>query len=70
MANSYGFDRNTPEDALYGVYDAANGEWTGTFFFDVQTARAAALDLHNDPDFRDHGVVSTTEDDDWLEPWL
>jgi hypothetical protein len=41
MANSYGFNGNIPEDAIAGVYDSLNGEWTGQWFFSEEDARAA-----------------------------
>ena len=63
MANSYGFDGNIPADALYGVYDSENGEWTGHFFNDRKDAQKTADELENDPRL---GVVSVTEYDDWL----
>jgi hypothetical protein len=62
MASSYGVG-NPPEGALYGVYDSDNGEWTGHFFFDLPSAQAEADKLRNDDHF---GVVSITDDEDWL----
>ena len=62
-ANSYGFDGNIPANALYGVYDPENGEWTGNFFSTEEDAQKAADELKDDPCL---GVVSVIEDDDWL----
>ena len=64
-ANSYGFDGNIPEDAIYGAYDCANGEWTGHFYATLEDAQAAANDLGADEVV---GIVSVTDDDDWLAP--
>ena len=63
MSDSYGFDGNIPEGALYGVYDAVNGEWTGEFYADLESAQAVAdeLDPHGPV-----GVVSVTDESDWL----
>jgi hypothetical protein len=44
MSNSYGFNGDIPESALYGWYDNANGEWLGLFFSDKKEALQAALD--------------------------
>ena len=63
MPNSYGFDGNIPDDALYGVYDVENAEWTGDFFNSEEDARKAANELADDERL---GVVSVTEEDDWL----
>jgi hypothetical protein len=65
MANSYGFNGDIPVDALYGVYDGVNGEWTGKFFYDAESAQAAANSLADDPIL---GIVPTSDDDAWLEP--
>jgi hypothetical protein len=62
-ANSYGVT-GIPDHAVYGVYDTENGEWTGNWFRDEASAQKAAEELHDDPRL---GVVSTTDDEDWLE---
>ena len=63
MPNSYGFDGNIPANAIYGVYDSENGEWTGKFFSNEADAQEAANELKGDLRL---GVVSVTDDEDWL----
>ena len=62
MTNSYGVEC-PPEWALFGVYDVVNGEWTGEFFSDWESASEAAASLADDEQF---GVVSTQDDETWL----
>ena len=40
-SNSYGV-REVPIDAIFGVYDTDNGEWTGIWFVSLEAAEAAA----------------------------
>lgn len=59
--NSYGVSE-VPADAVYGEYDSENGEWTGKWFYDEQTA----IKWSEEPDDERLGVVSTTDETDWL----
>jgi len=65
MSNSYGFNKSSgiPEWAEYGVYDSENGEWTGQWFSDYDSAQSGADDLDQDGPL---GIVSTTDETDWL----
>lgn len=56
--------KEIPENATYGVYDTENAEWTGHWFYDEASAQKAAEELRDNPRL---GVVSTTDDEDWLE---
>ena len=64
-SNSYGFNKadGIPQDAEYGVYDTLNGEWTGQWFTDYESAQDAADDLDEDGPL---SVVSVTDETDWL----
>lgn len=64
MSNSYGFDGNIPDDAIFGVYDIPNGTWTGRFFSSRANAQEAANELADE----DHLGVVSVEGEDWIEP--
>jgi hypothetical protein len=39
MTNSYGFSGDIPDDAIAGLHDNQNGEWTGSFYFSQKDAK-------------------------------
>lgn len=62
--NSYGFDGNIPDDALYGEYDCHMAEWTGHFYPTQDAAQVAANDLEATAIIC---VLSVGGDNDWLK---
>ena len=48
MTNSYGFDGNIPDEAIAGIYDCLNGEWTGSFCFTQEEAESAEKEIMNE----------------------
>ena len=47
MTNSYGVTE-VPDGAVFGIYDLANGEWTGIWFTSRDAAQAEADALRDE----------------------